>query len=78
MFLSPYQPLALLWADIETEAPRTVAKGLINVSNFYLRLTTLDEEYWVKYPKEVVLTDDPELLCSCLCKYVIETMKQNG
>ena len=32
----------------------------------------------VTYPKEVLLTDDPELLCSCLCKYVMETRKENG
>ena len=48
------------------------------VSNFYSWLTTLDEEDRVKYPKEVLLTDDPELLCSCLCKYVMKTRKENG
>ena len=30
------------------------------------------------FPDEVLLTDDPKLLCSCLCKYVMETRKENG
>ena len=30
------------------------------------------------YPEDILLTDDPELLCSCLCKYVLETRKESG
>ena len=48
------------------------------VSNFYSWLTSLDQEERGKYPQDIVLTDDPELLCSCLCKYVMETRKESG
>ena len=38
------------------------------VSNFYSWLTSLDQEERGKYPQDILLTDDPEFLCSCLCK----------
>ena len=28
------------------------------------------------YPEDILLTDDPEFLCSCLCKYVLETRRE--
>ena len=31
-----------------------------------------------RYPEDILLTDDPKLLCSCLCRYVMETRKENG
>ena len=30
------------------------------------------------YPEDILLTDDSELLCSCLCKYVLDTRKESG
>ena len=30
------------------------------------------------FPEDILLTDDRELLCSCLCTYVLETRKENG
>ena len=30
------------------------------------------------FEDDVLLTDNPQLLCSCLCTYVMETRKENG
>ena len=30
------------------------------------------------YGHDILATDDPKLLCSCLCKYVFEGRKENG
>lgn len=50
------------------------------VSNFQLWLDSANEaaKDKDKYPGDISLTDDPELLCSCLCKYVLETRKETG
>ena len=45
------------------------------VANFESWRLSLDKDL---YPEDIKLTDDSELLCSCLCKYILETRKESG
>ncbi len=47
------------------------------LNNFTLWLASLDEEA-TDDPNAILLTDDPKALCSYLCRFVMETRKENG
>ena len=46
------------------------------LNNFTSWLGSLEEK--VDNPDTVLLTDDPKVLCSYLCRFVMETRKENG
>ena len=75
--------------DVDEEELATAQKGFVPnntsrcnkwaLNNFEAWRTSgsLDDTAH-RYPKEILLTDDKKELCSCLCKYVMETRKENG
>ena len=49
------------------------------LNNFNSWLASLkDAESQEHYPPDILLSDDPKLLCSCLCRYGMETRNENG
>ena len=48
------------------------------MGNFKAWKGSLQDEDAALYGGDILATDDPKLLCSCLCKYVLETRKDNG
>ena len=48
------------------------------MGNFEAWKESLQDEDAALYGGDILATDDPKLLCSCLCKYVLETRKENG
>ena len=47
------------------------------MGNFEAWKGSLQDEDAALYGGDILATDDPKLLCSCLCKYVLETRKEN-
>ncbi|XP_011405176.1 PREDICTED: uncharacterized protein LOC105313420 [Amphimedon queenslandica] len=48
------------------------------LNNFKSLLASLkDGEGQEQYPPHILLSNDPKLLCSCLCSYVMKTRKEN-
>ena len=50
------------------------------MNNFksWLASLSIGDDDTDRYPEDILLTNDPKLLCSCLCRYVMETRKENG
>ena len=48
------------------------------MGNFEAWKGSLQDEDAALYGGDILATDNPKLLCSCLCKYVLETRKENG
>ena len=53
-------------------------KWALNNLKSWLASLSIGNDDTDRYPEDILLTEDPKLLCSCLCKYVMETRKENG